>query len=67
VIARERVKGQPCGYEELPIDGIAELWFETAASPKAACSSPPGRGIMQHAKTFLAEATAFLVVERRVV
>ena len=30
VIARERVKGQPCDCDELPIDGIVELWFEDA-------------------------------------
>ena len=32
VIARERVKGTPCGYDELPIDGIVELWFESPAA-----------------------------------
>jgi hypothetical protein len=67
VIARERIKGQPCGYEDLPIDGIVELWFESPATLEAAFSSPAGRTTMAHAKTFLAEITAFVVIEHRVV
>jgi uncharacterized protein (TIGR02118 family) len=67
VIARQRVKGHPCGYDELPVDGIVELWFENPPTLEAAFSSPAGRETMAHAKTFLAEITAFLVVEHRVV
>jgi hypothetical protein len=43
VIARERIKGQPCGYEDLPIDGIVELWLERPETLEAAFSSPAGR------------------------
>ena len=67
IVARERVKGQPCGYEDLPIDGIVELWFETPETLEAAFASPQGKRTMAHAKTFLSEITAFLVKERRVV
>lgn len=67
VIARERTKGQACGYDDLPIDGIVELWFKNAATLEAAFSSPAGLMTMAHAKTFLAEITAFVVVEHRVV
>lgn len=67
VMARERVKGQACGYDELPIDGIVELWFESASSLEAAFSSGPGKTTMEHAKTFLSEITAFLVEERQIV
>jgi uncharacterized protein (TIGR02118 family) len=67
VIARERVKGTPCGYDELPIDGIVELWFQSTATLDAAFSSPAGRTTMAHAKTFLSEITAFVVMEHRVV
>jgi len=67
VIERERIKGKPCGYEELPIDGIVELWFENAATLEAAFGSPAGRTTMKHALTFLAEITAFAVQEERVV
>lgn len=66
VIARERVKGLPCGSEDLPIDGIVELWFENPSTLEEAFGSDAGRETMAHAKTFLAEITAFLVVERQV-
>jgi len=67
VIARERIKGQPCAYDALPIDGIVELWFEDAAALEAAFWSPAGRTTMKHAQTFLGEITAFAVREHRVV
>ena len=67
ITARERVKGQPCGYDELPIDGIVELWFETPSTLEAAFASPQGQRTMAHAKTFLSEITAFLVQEHRIV
>ena len=67
VIARERIKGRPCGYDELPIDGIVELWFEDAAALEAAFGSPAGRATMKHAETFLGEITVFAIKERRVV
>lgn len=67
IVARERVKGQPCGHDELPIDGIVELWFEDTGKLEAAFASPAGQITMRHATTFLAEITAFLVSEHRVV
>jgi uncharacterized protein (TIGR02118 family) len=67
VVARERIKGQPCGYDELPIDGIVELWFKDAATLEAAFGSAAGRTTMKHAQTFLGEITVFSVEERRVV
>jgi len=67
VIARERIKGQACGYDELPSDGIVEMWFEDAATLEAAFGSTVGRTTMKHALTFLAEITAFVVEEHRVI
>jgi hypothetical protein len=67
VIARERIKGQPCGYGELPIDGIVELWFEDGPALEAAFGSAAGRTAMKHAQTFLGEITVFAVEEHRVV
>ncbi|MET3181343.1 UNVERIFIED_ORG: uncharacterized protein (TIGR02118 family) [Variovorax guangxiensis] len=67
VTARELVKGTPCGYAELPIDGIVELWFESTDTLNAAFASPQGQVTMAHALTFLAEITAFVVEEHRVV
>lgn len=63
---RERVKGQSCGYADLPIDGIVELWFESPEGLTAAFASPEGQRTMAHAKSFIAEITAFLVSERRI-
>jgi len=65
LVARERVKGQPCGYEELPIDGIVELWFKDVATLEAAFGSDVGKETMAHAQTFLSEITAFVVAERQ--
>lgn len=67
IIGRELVKGEPCGYEDLPIDGIVELWFESTETLNAAFASDPGQFTMNHAKSFIHEITAFLVEERRVV
>jgi uncharacterized protein (TIGR02118 family) len=67
VLSRERVKGIPCSYQDLPIDGIVELWFETTDTLNAAFASPAGQTAMAHAKTFLFEITAFVVVEHRIV
>ena len=66
IVARERVKGQPCGYADLPIDGIVELWFDDTGTLDAAFASPPGQATMKHATTFLAEITAFVVSEHQV-
>ena len=67
VLSREWVKGTPCDYPELPIDGIVELWFETTETLNAAFASSAGQTTMAHAKTFLSEITAFVVVEHRIV
>ena len=66
IVARERIKGQPCAYEELPIDGIVEMWFEDAATLEAAFRSEAGSRTMAHAKSFLSEITAFVVAERQI-
>lgn len=66
VIGREAKKGTQSKYEELPIDGIVELWFESPETLEAAFASGAGRETMAHAKTFLSEITAFGVAEHRV-
>lgn len=66
VIAREVEKGMTTGYDDLPIDGVVELWFESPETLGAAFASPAGQETMAHAKTFLAEITAFGVLEHRV-
>lgn len=67
VVARERVKGHPCPYEDLPIDGIVELWFDNADTLEAAFGSPEGETTMRHATTFISEITVFAIKEVRIV
>jgi uncharacterized protein (TIGR02118 family) len=67
ITARERVKGKACEYDELPIDGIVELWFDDEASLDAAFASTAGRETMAHAKTFISEITTFLVQDYQIV
>lgn len=64
VVGRERVKGRPCGHEELPIDGIVEFWFRDEAALHDAFASPAGLAAMAHAQTFLGAIAAFVVQER---
>lgn len=66
VLSRERVKGQICGYDELPIDGIVEMWFKDTATLEATFNSEAGLRTMAHAKSFLSEITAFVVEERKI-
>ncbi|MGJ7544261.1 EthD family reductase [Variovorax sp. LT1R16] len=63
IIGREAKKGTECTYDELPIDGIVELWFESSEALGAAFASRAGQQTMAHARTFLSEITAFVVEE----
>lgn len=67
VIGREVPKGTVVGHEQLPIDGIVELWFDDAAAIDAAFGSPQGLTLMQHAREFIGEITTFIVEPHRVV
>ncbi|MGE4339294.1 MAG: EthD domain-containing protein [Pigmentiphaga sp.] len=67
VVGREWIKGHPCTYEELPVDGVVELWLESAEAIDASFGSFEGSETMRHADTFLQEITPFLVEERRIV
>jgi uncharacterized protein (TIGR02118 family) len=61
VVDRMIERGKSATYEELPVDGIVELWFQDVPSLEAAFSSPEGRRTMEHAQTFIGEITTFLV------
>ncbi|MGF6985245.1 uncharacterized protein (TIGR02118 family) [Paraburkholderia atlantica] len=67
VIQREVQKGTACAYNELPIDGVVEFWFESTDTLQEAFTSAAGVKTMDHAKTFLAGITAFLVEEHRII
>jgi len=51
----------PVGHEELPLDGIVELWFADADAIDEAFGSPVGRDTMAHAQSFIGEITTYLV------
>ena len=67
ITARQSPKGVDVGHDDLPIDGIVELWFADAPSIDTAFGSPAGRSAMAHALTFIGEITTFLVKPVRVV
>jgi uncharacterized protein (TIGR02118 family) len=54
-------------YEEVPIDGIVELWFPNQAALEFAFHSPQADISQRHALDFIAEITTFLVEPYRVV
>jgi uncharacterized protein (TIGR02118 family) len=54
-------------YEELPIDGIVELWFTDVDSLNAGFASDAGKTLMTHATEFIAEISTFLVETHEVV
>lgn len=61
IIARSRADGTPASYEELPIDGFVELWFEDKAGLDAAFATGQAKTLMTHALEFIDEISTFLV------
>jgi uncharacterized protein (TIGR02118 family) len=57
----------PTMYDEMPIDGIVELWFENVNDLKATFASDAGRTLMTHGAEFIAEIATFLVETHEVV
>ena len=67
VFDRAHGRGKPASYDELPIDGIVELWFSDRESLDAGFNSPAGKTLMTHAEEFIAEISTFLVETHEVV
>lgn len=67
VIDRSIDRGKSASYDEIPIDGIVELWFRDIPSLEAAFASPAGQKAQAHGKTFIEEVTTFLVETYRIV
>lgn len=67
IFDRAHGRGRPATYEELPIDGIAELWFTDLDSLNAGFGSDAGKTLMTHATEFIAEISTFLVETHEVV
>jgi uncharacterized protein (TIGR02118 family) len=61
VVGRQAVKGVACGHDELPIDGVVELWFANTEELNQAFASPQGVTLMKHATVFIDEITTFMV------
>jgi uncharacterized protein (TIGR02118 family) len=66
VVQRELVKGESCSYEDLPIDGIEELWFEDAASLDMVLRLQELPLLLTPTETPKIKKTAFFVDERRI-
>jgi len=61
VVGREVPKGTPAGYERLPIDAIAELWFDSTDAVVSAFESPEGKTMIEQSRGFVAEITPYYV------
>ncbi|MCM3568095.1 EthD domain-containing protein [Neobacillus mesonae] len=60
-------KKTQASYNEVPVDGIVELWFKDVESLEAAFQSENGQRTMNHAKEFLDEITTFIVEDHKIV
>jgi uncharacterized protein (TIGR02118 family) len=67
IFDRSHGRGKPARYEDLPIDGVVELWFTDVASLNTGFASDAGKTLMTHATEFLAEISTFLVETHEVV
>ena len=67
IFDRSHGRHKPAIYDELPIDGIVELWFTDVDSLNAGFASDAGKTLMTHASEFLAEISTFLVETHEVV
>jgi len=64
VFDRSHTRGKPATYEDLPINGIVELWFTDEDSLNAGFVSDAGKTLMTHATEFIAEISTFLWSKR---
>jgi uncharacterized protein (TIGR02118 family) len=67
IFDRAHGRGKPAPYEELPIDGIVELWFPDLDGLNAGFASEAGKTLMTHATEFIAEISTFLVETHEIV
>ena len=61
ITERQVPKGTVVGYEQLPVDGIVELWFDSIESIDRIFGCPAGLALMAHAGSFIGEITTTLV------
>ena len=65
VVDRYRTMTEKATRDELPVDGIVELWFPDADAIVNAFASAQAGITQTHAKDFIATITTFLVESRR--
>ena len=51
----------PASYEQVPIDGVVELWFRSVDDVRTAFSSPAAEVSQRHALDFIGTITTYLV------
>jgi len=67
IFDRSHGRGKSATYDELPIDGIVELWFTDTESLNEGFGSDAGKTLMTHATEFIAAMSTFLVETHKVV
>jgi len=67
VIERAVKRGELATYEELPVDGLAEIWFQNPSRLMQNLASPAGKKVIEHEKNLFSGMTTFLVEEHRVI
>lgn len=55
------IDGQSVPYEELPIAGVAEFWFEDSDVLHNACTGKEFNRIYEHSKLFIGKETTYIV------
>jgi uncharacterized protein (TIGR02118 family) len=60
------IGGKSVSYEEMPIDGIVELWFKDKDSMESSFAAPTALKAINHARVFIEEITTFTVETYRI-
>lgn len=66
VLDRYAAMARKASYEDVPVDGIVELWFPDAEAIKTAFASPQATITQTHALSFIDQITTFLVETHRI-
>lgn len=67
VLDRVDMQDKTIAQDDLPVDGIVELWFESVEAIEAAFANPVARTLQAHGLEFISEISTFLVEPRQLV
>jgi hypothetical protein len=67
IIERVVKRGELATYEELPIDGLAEIWFQDSSELLENLVSPAGKKLIEHEKNLISGMTTFLVEVHKII